>query len=109
MGYLLEQFLEKNPLDEDESEYNRGIQDFLMVARAALRDNQPVSMDYIEKGFAVRLQDGTVVPFVDDSVAATGGVEGGVEFTAPEEKPGKGMARDSFSMGITQGDLNTPK
>jgi len=101
MGYLLEKFLEKNPFCE-EPEYEQGVRDFVGCARAYLRDNQPVSMDYIEKGFAVRLQDGTVVPFVDDPVEATGGIDGGIELTKPDPKKDKGIDKaNSYAFGIT--------
>jgi hypothetical protein len=64
-------------------------------------------MDYIQTGFAIRLQDGTVVPFSEDPVTQTGGIEGGIELTKPDERRNKGIDKQgSVAFGITGGNLN---
>lgn len=111
MAYLLTKFQEHkqktDPLSGvasgyDECDPNMYLDEFVEFARNALRENQPVSMDYIEKGFAVRLQDGTVVPFVDDPVETTGGLQGGIELTKPDPKKDKGIDKaGSLAWGVT--------
>jgi hypothetical protein len=115
MGYLLEKFQEHKKANDphsgvstgyDEGDPNMYLDEFITFCRAEMKRNQPVSMDYIEKGFAIRLQDGTVVPFVDDPVEQTGGIEGGIELTKPDERKDKGIdSANSYAFGITGGDL----
>lgn len=111
LGLLWTKFLEHerehNPHGGIAQGYDEGdpgvdVQAFLEFAREYLRGNQPVAMDYVETGFAVRLQDGTVVPFVCDPVASTDGLPGGVEFTRPDPRKDKGIdRRGSLAFGIT--------
>lgn len=105
IGYLLEKHSERMLEQRGSAAVSDRVLEFVETARAVLAENQPVSMDYLEAGFAVRLQDGTVLPFVDDKVNSTGGNDGSVELTKPDETKDKGIdRRGSYSFDITGGD-----
>lgn len=111
MGLLLEKFQqhvkEFDPLsgvatNYDECDPNVYLDAFVEFCRKYLKNNQPVSMDYIQTGFAVRLQDGTVVPFSEEPVVNTGGIEGGIELTKPDPRRDTGIDKQgSVAFGIT--------
>lgn len=102
VGMVLEKFEQKCDEQGRQHEPLRQVYEFVEFFRETLRENQPVSMDYIEQGFALRLQDGTVVPFVDSEIEQTGGIPGGVELTKPDPKKDKGIDRvNSYGFGIT--------
>jgi len=85
----------------------REVRGFIEFARRRLAENQPVSMEYTEQGFAMRLQDNTIVPVsTAGQVESTGGIEGGVPVTEPKAGArNKGIdTRNSHSWGVTGGD-----
>lgn len=104
MGYLLSKFEEECQARGRDGEPVHKVDEFVEFCRETLRGNQPTSMDYIERGFAIRLQDGTVVPFVDEPVEGTGGIAGSIEVTKPDKKSDKGIDhKNSFGFDITGG------
>ena len=77
------------------------VRKFVKWAREMLQENQPVSMEYLDSGFAIRFQDNSVIPFVIGSkVASTGGNPGAVPVSNPDAKPARGM-QGSPSWGVT--------
>mgnify|MGYP000868705333 CR=1 FL=1 len=82
---------------------DRPVEDFVTFCREYLRQNQPVSMEFLASSLSLRFQDGTVVPFVADASDGTqvSGIQGGVEITKPDrrEKPLPG----ALAFGITNG------
>jgi len=69
------------------------VERFVERARELLRENQPVSMEFIDTGFAIRFQDSTVIPFISDGeVEATGGVGGSIPVSKPDVSRDRGMA-----------------
>ncbi len=101
-----EEFAAVNPDDDPEGNLHftlstETVQKFVERAREMLQENQPVSMEYLDSGFAIRFQDNSVVPFVIGSkVAATGGNPGAVPVSNPAAKPERGM-QGSPSWGVT--------
>ena len=74
---------------------------FVERIRTMLRENQPTGMEYIDAGFAIRFQDGQVVPFITDTtVEVTGGVGGAIPVTKPDTRREPGMA-PARSWGVT--------
>lgn len=102
MTYLLDLFRVYCQEQGRETEPTHRVVEFAEFCQEKLAENQPVSMDYLESGFAVRLQDGTVVPFTDSPVQSTGGIQGGIELTRPDTRKDKGIDHaNSFSFDIT--------
>ena len=78
------------------------VQKFVERARELLRENQPVSLEFIDTGFAIRFQDSTVIPFITEGeVEATGGVDGSIPISKPDVSRDRGMA-SSPSWDITK-------
>lgn len=77
------------------------VRKFVERARVMLQENQPVSMEYLSSGFAIRFQDNSVVPFIiGGEVIATGGIPGSVPVSKPDTKPDRGI-QATPSWGVT--------
>lgn len=80
------------------------VKKFMERARAMLGENQPVSMEYVDSGFAIRFQDNSVIPFITGAESnTTGGTPGEIPVTKPGIKKGHGPV-PSQSWGITTDD-----
>lgn len=101
-----EEFVAANPDDDPENNLHftlcmEQVKKFVERAREMLRENQPVSMEYLDSGFAIRFQDNTVIPFIiGGEVTSTGGIPGSVPVSNPEAKPDRGI-QTSPSWGVT--------
>jgi hypothetical protein len=74
---------------------------FVNRAREMLHANQPASMEFVSTGFAIRFQDGQVIPLIVGSdVQATGGVGGEIPVTKPDTRLEHGIA-PARSWGVT--------
>ena len=105
MGYLLAAY---NQHCEEQRVRLAGCDDpvghFVDFCREHLRQNQPVSMEFLATGLSLRFQDGSVVPFLPEPDAnangSVSGIQGGVEITKPDTRREKQQPA-SLSFGIT--------
>ena len=96
---------EKTPatMEYDEGAAVVGARKFADFANKWMQANQPAGLDYLSVGLGLRMQDGTVIPYVqqDETVTEIGGIGGEVQISKPsEEKLHKGI-EPSPSFGIT--------
>lgn len=105
MGYLLVAY---NQHCESQKVRLAGCDDpvghFIDFCREHLRQNQPVSMEFLATGLSLRFQDGSVVPFLPepDANGPVSGIQGGVEITKPDTRREKPQPT-SLSFDITHG------
>lgn len=105
MGYLLAAY---NQHCEEQKVRLAGCDDpvghFVDFCRGHLRQNQPVSMEFLATGLSLRFQDGSVVPFLPelDADGRVHGIQGGVEITKPDTRREKQQPA-SLSFDITHG------
>ncbi len=103
MAYLQARYLNRGPTDPViPIDHLEGIDAFVAFCRKELATNQPVSMEYIDAGLAIRFQDSAVVPFVNaapGSTMADNGPAKGVSYSYG----GQGIV-PSRSFPITTGD-----
>lgn len=81
------------------------IDDFLKRADAVMRENQAVGLDYLSTGIALRLQDGTIVSWIETGETQpeimSGGNTGEARISNPTERTLKRGIEPSHSFPVT--------
>lgn len=82
--------------------------DFVRFARKVLSENRPIGTDHLSNSLALRLQDGTTVPVINDDADAltTGGAPGGILVSGNQKQhsDGRGTTVRTPSFGVTGAD-----
>jgi hypothetical protein len=87
----------------DEAEDLCAVDRFIEWARGFMLTNQPVGLDFLSEGVGLRLQDATVVPYVQTPAAAAGeyGHDAGIPITRPPAASFRRGIVPDRSFGIT--------
>lgn len=93
-------------IEPDRVDQDAALEGFVEWCRERLAKNGPVSMEYIDQGFAIRFQDSSVVPFCTHGEAqagTTGGIQGGVPVSQPSpQDAARGIdQKNSYAFPVT--------
>ena len=107
LGYLVTRYLEANP--GADTEYDEGhrfvaVELFIEWCRNHMRENQAIALDYLSQGMGIRLQDGTVVEWVELPPAPDGlpSVGAGIPISQPKTASFKQGVVPTHSFPVTK-------